>query len=306
MSKLAELKAQAELAAQTGPNMTEAQKGGGSGRLLPEGYAFGRLVEYIEFGKQPQEFQGQAKDPALEFQLGFALWGEGYQNEDGTPYMLRPYSIAMSRNEKAGAFKLFKLLNWKGDKTHFSQLIGDGFLVKIVHADKSKADKTKVSRIDLTGFLPPLDPVTKSPYPIPEPADDAYRLFLWDRPTKEAWNSLYVEGTWDDGKSKNRVQESILGAVDFEGSALQALLMQSGVAALPSAPEVPQANPTLPAVNAAPALTPASPAGATGIAVPASAPVLPALTPTFPSNPVPSMPSIPAMPAMPAMPVLPA
>jgi len=67
-AKLAALQAlAAQDVAESGIDLNEAVKGGGGGRLLPEGYAFGRLVEYIEFGNQPQEFQGQAKDPALEF-----------------------------------------------------------------------------------------------------------------------------------------------------------------------------------------------------------------------------------------------
>src|SRR5512139_3594915 len=235
----AKLQALQALAAQdvetSGIDMNEAQKGGGGARLLPEGYAFGRLVEYIEFGNQPQEFGGKAKDPALEFSIGFALWGQGYQNDDGTPVLVRTYNTALSRNEKARAFKLFKALNWKGAAKSFAQLLGETFLVKIKHVQKSKTDTTIVSRIDLDGFLPPLDPVTKAPYPIPEAADELYRMFLWSHPTKEAWDSLYVEGKYDDGVSKNRVQETILAALDFQGSPLQQLLMASGLSDLPAA-----------------------------------------------------------------------
>ena len=129
-AKLAALQAlAAQDVAESGIDLNEAVKGGGGGRLLPEGYAFGRLVEYIEFGNQPQEFQGQAKDPALEFTLGFALTGQGYQNDDGTPYVVRTYNTALSRNEKARAFKLFKALNWKGTAKSFALLLGDTFLV---------------------------------------------------------------------------------------------------------------------------------------------------------------------------------
>ena len=49
-------------------------------------------------------------------------------------------------------------------------------------------------------------------------------MFLWDRPTKEDWDSLFVEGKWDNGDSKNYVQEKILEATDFEGSPLHQLL----------------------------------------------------------------------------------
>ena len=314
-AKLAALQAlAAQDVAESGIDLNEAVKGGGGGRLLPEGYAFGRLVEYIEFGNQPQEFQGQAKDPALEFTLGFALTGQGYQNDDGTPYIVRTYNTALSRNEKARAFKLFKALNWKGTAKSFAQLLGETFLVKIKQVPKSKTDPKIVSRIDLDGFLPPLDPVTRQPYPVAEAPDDMYRLFLWSRPTKEAWDSLYIEGEYE-GKSKNRIQEQILAALDFQGSPLQQLLMQSGVTTLPTAaPATPVAAapvavaptpaPVAPAAPAAPAAVPAAP-----LAVPAAvatpAPVAVAHAPAQVGVQVPAMP-VAAIPAVPSSPVLPA
>jgi len=326
-AKLAALQAlAAQDVAESGIDLNEAVKGGGGGRLLPEGYAFGRLVEYIEFGNQPQEFQGQAKDPALEFTLGFALTGQGYQNDDGTPYIVRTYNTALSRNEKARAFKLFKALNWKGTAKSFAQLLGETFLVKIKQVPKSKTDPKIVSRIDLDGFLPPLDPVTRQPYPIAEAPDDMYRLFLWSRPTKEAWDSLYIEGVYE-GKSKNRIQEQILAALDFQGSPLQQLLMQSGVTSLPTASPAAhvaahesdfwkgvlgQAAPTpapvaplaVPAAPVAPAAVPAAP-----LAVPAAvatpAPVAVPHVPAPAGVRVPVMP-VAAMPVVPSSPVLPA
>lgn len=48
-------------------DMSETSKGGGGGsRLYPAGYAMARLVQYVEFGMQPQEYQGAAKAPALD------------------------------------------------------------------------------------------------------------------------------------------------------------------------------------------------------------------------------------------------
>ncbi len=328
-AKLAALQAlAAQDVAESGIDLNEAVKGGGGGRLLPEGYAFGRLVEYIEFGNQPQEFQGQAKDPALEFTLGFALTGQGYQNDDGTPYVVRTYNTALSRNEKARAFKLFKALNWKGTAKSFAQLLGETFLVKIKQVPKSKTDPKIVSRIDLDGFLPPLDPVTRQPYPIAEAPDDMYRLFLWSRPTKEAWDSLYIEGEYE-GKSKNRIQEQILAALDFQGSPLQQLLMQSGVTALPTAaPAAPVAAapaavaptpaPAAVAAPVAPAAVPAAPLAVPAAASPAVAPVaVPSASVPTPAPvavaPAPApvgvqVPATPAavIPAVPSSPVLPA
>lgn len=319
-AKLAALQAlAAQDVAESGIDMNEAVRGGGGGRLLPEGYAFGRLVEYIEFGNQPQEFQGQAKDPALEFTLGFALTGQGYQNDDGTPYVVRTYNTALSRNEKARAFKLFKALNWKGTAKSFAQLLGETFLVKIKQVPKSKTDPKIVSRIDLDGFLPPLDPVTRQPYPIAEAPDEMYRLFLWSRPTKEAWDSLYIEGEYE-GKSRNRIQEQILAALDFQGSPLQQLLMASGVTALPTAaPATPVAAPVAaapaavaptpaPVAPVAPAAVPAAPVAAplavpAAVATPAPVAVAPVAAPV--GVQVPAMPAAP-IPAVPSSPVLPA
>ena len=319
-AKLAALQAlAAQDVAESGIDLNEAVRGGGGGRLLPEGYAFGRLVEYIEFGNQPQEFQGQAKDPALEFTLGFALTGQGYQNDDGTPYVVRTYNTALSRNEKARAFKLFKALNWKGTAKSFAQLLGETFLVKIKQVPKSKTDPKIVSRIDLDGFLPPLDPVTRQPYPIAEAPDEMYRLFLWSRPTKEAWDSLYIEGEYE-GKSRNRIQEQILAALDFQGSPLQQLLMASGVTALPTAaPATPVAAPVAaapaavaptpaPVAPVAPAAVPAAPVAAplavpAAVATPAPVAVAPVAAPV--GVQVPAMPAAP-IPAVPSSPVLPA
>ena len=294
-----ELLALANEAAAEGPNMNEAVKGGTS-RLLPAGYAFARLVEVVELGNHAQEFQGQKKDPAPEIQLGFALYNTAdrvYQNEDGTPYIIRPYSFALSQNDKARAFLLFKALNWKGTATSFGQMLGQAFLAKIVHEAKSKTDATIVSRLDLKGFLPPLDAASGMPYPVPEATIDLMRLFLWARPTKGAWDALYVAGQYEakDGKpaqSKNFTQEKIMSALNFEGSPLQQLLMASGIQALPTA-------------------TVAAPVAAlpTGAVLPQpsvpTAPVVAAGVPLVPSAAIAAVPVTAAIPVIPVAPIAP-
>lgn len=322
-----EMLALANEAAAEGPNMNEAVKGGTS-RLLPAGYAFARLVEVVELGNHAQEFQGQKKDPAPEIQLGFALYNTAdrvYQNEDGTPYIIRPYSFALSQNDKARAFLLFKALNWKGTATSFGQMLGQAFLAKIVHEAKSKTDATIVSRLDLKGFLPPLDAASGMPYPVPEATIDLMRLFLWARPTKGAWDALFVAGQYEakDGKpaqSKNFTQEKIMSALNFAGSPLQQLLMASGVQALPAAPvgavmpsELPvgaapaaatHVAPVAPAVAAVAPLAPTLPtAPAIAAVVPAQVPVAPvgAAIPTVPTPAVTPI-AVPVSPSSPALP----
>ena len=254
---------QNEAQAVSGVDMSEAVSGGQGARLLPPGIAFAQLIEVVELGKQPQEYNGQAKDPVMEVQLAFALTGqcqtpdangafEKYTNEDGTPYIIRPYSMAMSRNEKAAAFKLFKALNYKGTAKTFGQLLGQKWLVNVVHVPKSQKDKTIVSRLDMGSFRPAIDPMSGQPYPIPDAPDSYFKAFAWAKPTLAAWDSLFVEGEWaaveaKDGKparaaqSKNKVQETILGAIDFDGSPLQALLLANGKPIPSKAPSAPVA-----------------------------------------------------------------
>lgn len=307
------LNEQNEAQAVSGIDMSEAVSGGGGARMLPAGIAFAQLIEVVELGKQPQEYQGQAKDPVMEIQLAFALTGqcqtpgpngefEKYANEDGTPYIIRPYSMAMHRNDKAAAFKLFKALNYKGVAKTFGQLLGQKWLVNVVHVPKSTKDKTLVSRLDLTSFRPAIDPMSGAAYPIPDAPDSYYKAFSWAKPTLAAWDSLFVEGEWaaqeaKDGKparaaqSKNRVQETILGAVDFEGSPLQALLLANGkpipvkAAASPvAAPQAVVAPPASPAVAAAPVV----PSVAGVVAAPTPAVAVATATPAVvqPSAPV--------------------
>ena len=272
-------------------DMTQATKGGG-GRLYPEGYAFARLVEYIELGSHVVTFKGEAKDPAPQFRLGFALWGEGYQNDDGTPGFISTFDISQSTNEKAKAFKLFKKLNWKGVHKTFGQILSEPFLLKVTHYKKQGDPSAKPSSvIDLEGFLPPLDPVTKAPYDIPDAPGDAYRLFLWNHPTQAMWDSLEIEGTKEDGTSKNWLQEKICSATNFPGSALEALLHGASVPSL----VVPNGNtqPTSTVVPSVPAGVPDAPK----VDVPwtddkTKAPSIPAV-PTIPT--VPTVPNIPAV-----------
>lgn len=299
-------------------DMTEATKGGA--RLLPEGYAFGRLVEYIELGAQPQEFNGVAKAPAPEARLAFALWGEGYQEDDGSPYVLRMWDMALGTNEKSKAFKLFKKLNYKGTAKSFAQLLNEAFLIKIMHTKPKKAGDAPRSVIDLEGFLPPFDPVTKQPYAIPAASDELFKLFLWERPTKECWDSLYIDGTNETtGKSKNFIQNKCLSAKNFPGSPLEAMLMGLGMPTLaadcdnpdadsheePTGTQAQEATPA--AVPAIPAATPAVPTAPVDDAPPFTpdAPAAPVVPTTPAAQVVPAAPVVPATPVVPTVPVVP-
>lgn len=225
---------------ETAVDMNVAQKGGGSGsRLLPVGNALARLVGYIELGNQEGTGKAAGKIQPM-CRLTFALFGqtpsgEAYHNEDGTPAIRSTFDMNLSLNEKATLFKLFKKMNPKGDKKHFAQMINDTFILPVTHTKDAK-DATKVyANLDLDNIRAAVDPITYQPYPVPEIKDDKlFKLFLWDNPTKECWDSIFIEGTNDDGKSKNYLQERILGAVNYPGSALEQLL--GGAGSLPPLP----------------------------------------------------------------------
>lgn len=335
-SILDQIRAQAELAAQTGPDMNEAVVGG-SARVLPLGTAMARLVGYVELGMQPQEYNGAAKAPAMEFQLCFALTGAApnpdpagapipYTNDDGSPYLYWTYPTSMSRNDKATAFLVFKAMNYKGTAKTFGQLVGEGFLLPIVAHTNAKSKKV-THRPDLRQIKPPYypDPMTGTVVQaaVPPHRDQDLKFFSWDHPTLESFNSLKVEGEWENKdeatgvikkESKNKMQEALLGATNFSGSALETLLKMNNVAytvpakqAAAVAPAVPGAvapavpgvvAPAVPGViaPAAPVVAPVAAAPnviAPPVALSTVAPVVAAATPapvqtTAPASPAPA------------------
>lgn len=217
MSKLAQLKALQEQARQTATDMTQAVQGQ-KARLLPEGYSLAHIVGLIEYGNQPQSFEGKPRPPAKELTLVFALYDEGYCNEDGTPYLVELFPFAESQNEKSRAFKLFKLLNWDGTNTTWIDLIGKATMVKIEHFKGGKDKKETKSRIDLAGFLPPIEPRSRKPYDMPELREEDLVCFLWDYPTIENWKELRE---WH--------QHRALDALNFAGSELEGMLLEAGL-----------------------------------------------------------------------------
>lgn len=255
-------------------DMTEESTGGG-GSLMPEGFAMARCVTYIELGMQPQEFGGKTKAPAPEVILGFKLFGGPDNCYDGR--FLSTFPIALGNNTKSNAKITFDRLNWQGNMKHFAQALGKGFLVPVtVHTNETT--KKQSNRMNLKGILPPIDPVSKGAYPIPEVAAEDIKYFFFDKPTKETWDSLFVEGSFDDGGSKNKHQEKILTALNYPGSALEQLL--SGVVLPELGAEAVPASDSAPVTQAG-----------------TSAPEVPA---AIGPQTAPTMPQMPTMPVMPS------
>ena len=269
ISKLAALQALANAAVENDVDMNEVVQGGGGAAELIEGNHFCRLVQYVSIGSHSTEYDGQKKAPAPMFYLGFEVFQ--IDRSSGTPVikegvLRRSRNLTISQNEKATAHKLFKRLNYKGTAKHFYQLLGEAFILpcKKVTLTKGPNAGKEVIREQWLEVQAAVDPVSGAPYNVPALNEDYLKLFLFEQPTKEAWDSLYIDGKNDKGESKNWIQDRIVSAANYSGSALEALIGGGGIPSLPadvpataatatSAP-APTAVPEVPAIPDIPAL----------------------------------------------------
>jgi hypothetical protein len=299
-------------------NMAETSTGG-ERRLLPAGAYLGRFVEYLELGKHPGEYQGKPTAPAPLCRIGFALYGPDAQDAEGKPYILRSFDMKLGNNSKGKTKLAFDRMNYKGTATHFAQLLGEGYVV-FVKLVKSKTTGKERNEISFAEIAPPVEALSKQPYAVPVPADDLYRIFLWDVPRKSDWDALFIDGTNEDQTSRNYLQNACFAAENFHGSALESMLKSNGVAI-----ELPPAEaevPTAPASIAAPAAltaeipqvaapavaTPTAPAVAAPVVAPTApvAPAVPAVAPAVAPAVVTAVAPVlaPAVPVVPTVPVV--
>ena len=281
---------------------------GGSFKIWPEGNAIARLIWYIETGNHAQKDHksGVMNAPTPQMKMAFAMFSPNYTQDDGSPGIIISYDTTISQSEKANATKIFKKMNWKGIAKHFSQFLTEPFIINIKQR-KDANGKVVGSYVDLKEISAPVEPLSKQPYSCPEVSTDLLKLFMWDTPTKEMWDSLHIDGTRDDGSSKNWLQEQIMKATNFPGSPIEQLIFGSNAPALPSmtAQAAPMAASTapMPAAVVMP-IAQAVPPPVTSAAVPATGvPDLPLSAPTAPAAP--TMPTVPAAPARPTAPVAP-
>lgn len=222
-----------------------------------------RFVGYVEIGSRAQRaYQGQEKPPADEVRLYFELLGKKHRKEVGegddkrtVGRVMNLFPITIKTGDKAKFRKLFnKMAYGRSDIKHMAAMLGEGFKVTVVNTEK-EVDGKKRTYSNLTDSegnwlvgAPVAEVTTEDgeietkPLPVPE-ATVPLKLLLWDNPTKEQWDSIFIDGTRTvkdkDGErevSKNWLQEDIVeNALNFEGSPLQSLL--AGVADLTLDPE---------------------------------------------------------------------
>lgn len=237
---LADIQSIAEEAAEQGPDYNEAAS---QGEYQPpaEGVARLRLVGYIETGVHTtgagSKFGPKTKPRAT---LVFELSGKNHApvERDGKLY---PHTIAInlaiSQHQKAVYSKLFKTMvqDFPGRK-NFAQLLGEAWIGTISHRKFKRADGSEGKVAELkndngftirsTTFEDPETGDTKK-IKVDPPVSDL-RLFLFNFASLDQWDSLFIDGTYDNGDSKNKFQEAIKSAENFQGSPIYELLVEAG------------------------------------------------------------------------------
>ena len=225
------IRAAIDAAKNKGPDMTQAQAGGGDFEIAAEGFVRLRFVGYFETGKKESEWQGKKKvnDTA---ELMFECSGPKHQPRevDGVKYPIRVTErVKLSLNEKSNFFKLFAAMNWEGKATHIAELLGNDYVGRIEH-NKKKIDGKDFTFVNIRDVRKPFatNPETGDEYRISVDAPiTELKLFLWDFATPEMWDSIFIEGQYDERKndkgevtsparSKNVLQEKIMKALNWK------------------------------------------------------------------------------------------
>jgi hypothetical protein len=231
-------------AADTEVDMNEAQSGGGDYTPPAEGVANLRFVTYIELGKQEGTYQGKPK-VSDKVVLGFELHGAKWPlNEDGKAQYVE-FEVNKSLNEKAGFYKLFKVMNWEGKAKIMAQLLGKDFRGRLIHRKYKRRDGKEGVAVEFYDKTQQVYTI-KEPFIEDEegnskrvnvaPATRELSCFIWNTAAKAMWDSIYIDGEWPErkdektgevtapAKSKNKHQLAIKAAKNFPGSPIAALL----------------------------------------------------------------------------------
>lgn len=208
---------------------------GGDFKPPAEGLARLRFVGYVEVGPQVETYLGSPRiKPKVLLQ--FELSGKKHppiELEDGTVVPRRmTIELTHSNSERATLYKLFTVMNHRKDASHIAMLIGDSFIGKVFHHEfkDSRGQDRVVARLKPKGgeytIAPPFyeteDGDIKE-YAVDEMLSDPM-LFFWDLPDMEQWDSLYIDGEFSDGNSRNVIQEKIRRSTEWENSPMFAIL----------------------------------------------------------------------------------
>lgn len=208
-------------------------------RELPkEGIALLRLQSYLEVGK----FQPKNKTwkPSVDCIFTFELLHPNHMiKPEDKPAFPMTYTFHVPKSTTKGSryIRLFNAMNWERQADgvtpvhkNFNTMIGNTAWRGNLHTvKKDKKEYRNLSDAEGTWDIgapifesdPVNSPGVYTDIPVPEMHQEG-RLFFWENPAWNeaiilaAWESLYIEGEYDDGKSKNWIQDRITSPENLE------------------------------------------------------------------------------------------
>lgn len=247
-------------------DQTDTSSGGFTREIVNAGRNPARLVGYVEVGKQPHTaFESEEVKYVDTVHVTFEVFGTNAKEivVDGeTKTVGRIITVRLQKklNEKSTYTKYFEAMrDSREDVTHMASMLDEVFILDVQH-EKSKKGKTyatldkKTSNGKVVCIYPPVvfkrDPetdelteeISKDHRKTCPKASVGFRLFLFNNPTQEQWASIHIDGEYErevteaDGTktketvSKNFIQELVMSATDFPGSAVESLVSGAVVA----------------------------------------------------------------------------
>lgn len=237
MADISKIKALAAQQAATGRDVSV--QGGGDFEAPAAGVTRLRFIEYIELGVHTKESRLYGPKTKPRAQFGFELSGPRHPPKvfEGVeyPHIIR-FEEVIGYTGKNAYSKLFAIMSadHPGAK-NFAELLGNEYLGTVVHREWEAGGKKRISaelknangyQIRSTTYE---DQATGQPVTIAvdEPRSPL-KVFLWDLADTEQWDDVFIDGTFDDGNTKNKVQEKIKAAENFVGSAIYEALIEAG------------------------------------------------------------------------------
>lgn len=237
---LTKIKQLGDEAAKTGPDLNN-QSAGGDYKPPAAGQTRLRFVGYVETGVHTTRSAQWGDKTKARAHLTFELSGPKHPPKKLDDGRLIPetisFKLAVGQNKKNDYSKLFKLMvaDYPGRK-NFVQLLGESFRGEVVHRKFKRRDGSDGVAAELKneqGYT-----IKGVNYEDPESGEvrtvkvdepiSKIKAFLWDYADVDQWDSIFVDGTYDDGNTKNKLQEEIKAAENLAGSAIEAALIEAG------------------------------------------------------------------------------
>ena len=197
-----------------------------------------RFVQYIELGLQKSK--NPTYNDSRECALGFEVVSKRHNivNDGKIIHPIIQASVNISQSTKGNFIPLVKALNYAGiEHAVITEFLGGAYKAKITHEKSPDGSKT-YARLKAKGepwnFSAPIqedpeDPSNSVMLNVAPHKSDII-CFCWepsmvsDEHYLASWDSLYIEGTYQDGGSRNKWQEKIMANLNWSTSRLKRLL----------------------------------------------------------------------------------